>query len=70
MEYKIQTIDGLKMMGFPADFKLNGNQKEQIVQVGNAVPPAFVEGIGRQLISKLIDTSPLPQKKPRFLKKK
>jgi len=63
--------DELKQIqGFPADFKLNGNQKEQIVQVGNAVPPALVEGIGRQLITKLIDNHPLPQKKPRFLKKK
>jgi DNA (cytosine-5)-methyltransferase 1 len=31
-----------QIQGFPADFKLCGNQKEQIVQVGNAVPPAFV----------------------------
>lgn len=31
-----------QIQGFPADFKLCGNDKEQVVQVGNAVPPAFV----------------------------
>ena len=52
--------DELKMIqGFPADFKLTGNQKEQIVQVGNAVPPALVEAIGRQLMAKLV---PPPKK--------
>jgi DNA (cytosine-5)-methyltransferase 1 len=57
--------DELKMIqGFPETFKLTGNQKEQIVQVGNAVPPALVEAIGRQLIAKLAPpTSPPPPKK-------
>jgi DNA (cytosine-5)-methyltransferase 1 len=51
--------DELKMIqGFPETFKLTGNQKEQIVQIGNAVPPALVEAIGRQLIAKL----PQPKK--------
>ena len=55
--------DELKQIqGFPADFKLTGNQKEQIVQVGNAVPPALVEAIGRQLLAKLAP-QPLPKKK-------
>jgi len=59
--------DELKQIqGFPKDFKLTGNQKEQIVQVGNAVPPALVEAIGRQLITRL---APLPQKK-KFVRKK
>ena len=63
--------DELKQIqGFPEDFKLNGNQKEQIVQVGNAVPPSLVEAIGRQLLQKLVDQQPAPQKKPRFVKKK
>ena len=63
--------DELKQIqGFPSDFKLNGNQKEQIVQIGNAVPPSLVEAIGRQLIQKLTYTQPVLQKKPRFLKKK
>jgi DNA (cytosine-5)-methyltransferase 1 len=55
--------DELKVIqGFPADFKLTGNQKEMIVQVGNAVPPALVEAIGRQLIAKLT-SQPKPKKK-------
>jgi len=52
--------DELKIIqGFPESFKLTGNQKEQIVQIGNAVPPALVEAIGRQLITKLVQ----PKKK-------
>jgi len=44
--------DELKQIqGFPASFKLTGTTKEQIVQVGNAVPPALVEAIGRQLLN-------------------
>jgi DNA (cytosine-5)-methyltransferase 1 len=42
--------DELKQIqGFPADFVLRGNKKEQVVQVGNAVPPALVEGVARAL---------------------
>jgi DNA (cytosine-5)-methyltransferase 1 len=38
--------DELKQIqGFPADFKLEGNKKEQVVQVGNAVPPVLVESV-------------------------
>jgi site-specific DNA-cytosine methylase len=28
---------------------LRGNKKEQVVQVGNAVPPALVEAVARTL---------------------
>jgi site-specific DNA-cytosine methylase len=42
--------DELKQIqGFPADFELKGSAKEQVVQVGNAVPPAMVEAVARQL---------------------
>jgi len=42
--------DELKQIqGFPADFLLRGNKKEQVVQVGNAVPPALVEAVARAL---------------------
>jgi DNA (cytosine-5)-methyltransferase 1 len=42
--------DELKQIqGFPASFVLRGNKKEQVVQVGNAVPPALVEGVARAL---------------------
>jgi DNA (cytosine-5)-methyltransferase 1 len=38
--------DELKQIqGFPADFILTGNVKEQITQIGNAVPPALVESV-------------------------
>ena len=42
--------DELKQIqGFPKTFKLCGNLKEQIVQVGNAVPPAFVCSVAKSL---------------------
>ena len=38
--------DELKQIqGFPADFVITGNVKEQITQIGNAVPPALVESV-------------------------
>lgn len=47
--------DELKQIqGFPASFKLTGNTKEQIVQVGNAVPPALVQAISHELLKKLV----------------
>ena len=52
----IRTLlpDELKQIqGFPADFELKGSKKEQIVQVGNAVPPAIVEAVARQLALRL-----------------
>lgn len=42
--------DELKQIqGFPAGFKLCGNTKEKVVQVGNAVPPALVEAVAGRL---------------------
>lgn len=42
--------DELKQIqGFPAEFLLRGNKKEQVVQVGNAVPPSLVEAVARAL---------------------
>lgn len=36
--------DELKQIqGFPADFQLSGNKSQQIVQIGNAVPPPLVK---------------------------
>ncbi len=38
--------DELKQIqGFPADYKLTGSLKEQIVQIGNAVPPPLIKQI-------------------------
>jgi DNA (cytosine-5)-methyltransferase 1 len=46
--------DELKQIqGFPADFKLSGNKKDQIVQVGNAVPPPMIQAVATQLKSLL-----------------
>ena len=42
--------DELKQIqGFPADFKVLGNKKEQIVQIGNAVPPPLIEAVATVL---------------------
>lgn len=42
--------DELKMIqGFPADFKLCGNVKQKITQIGNAVPPPLVQSIAAAL---------------------
>jgi DNA (cytosine-5)-methyltransferase 1 len=52
--YYIRCIlpDELKQIqGFPADFKLVGSKKEQIKQIGNAVPPPLIQQIVKKLIS-------------------
>jgi DNA (cytosine-5)-methyltransferase 1 len=47
--------DELKQIqGFPAEFKLEGNKKEQVVQVGNAVPPALVESVATGIAKLLV----------------
>jgi len=38
--------DELKQIqGFPADYKIYGNNKEKITQIGNAVPPPIIEAV-------------------------
>lgn len=38
--------DELKQIqGFPANYKLTGNKKEQVTQIGNAVPPAMIQAV-------------------------
>lgn len=45
------TIDELKeIQGFPRDYKLCGTDKEQIIQLGNAVPPALVREVCKEMI--------------------
>jgi len=34
-----------KIQGFPDDFEINGNITDQIIQIGNAVPPPLIEQI-------------------------
>jgi DNA (cytosine-5)-methyltransferase 1 len=40
-----------QIQGFPADYIVCGNQKEQIVQIGNAVPPPLIKAIVGQVIN-------------------
>jgi DNA (cytosine-5)-methyltransferase 1 len=40
-----------QIQGFPADFQVLGNGKEQVVQIGNAVPPSFVQSVTHVLKS-------------------
>jgi DNA (cytosine-5)-methyltransferase 1 len=45
------TPDELKQIqGFPSDYKLCGNIKEQIVQIGNAVPPPLIRAVVEKII--------------------
>jgi DNA (cytosine-5)-methyltransferase 1 len=44
--------DELKQIqGFPSTFQIYGNKKEQIKQIGNAVPPTLITHIVKQLIN-------------------
>ena len=44
--------DELKQIqGFPADYKILGNKSQQIVQIGNAVPPILIDKIVKCLIN-------------------
>jgi len=43
-------IELKQIQGFPEDYKIEGNLKEQIVQIGNAVPPPLI----KQVVDKLI----------------
>jgi DNA (cytosine-5)-methyltransferase 1 len=38
-----------QIQGFPANYRWKGNEKEQIAQIGNAVPPPLAERIVRSL---------------------
>jgi DNA (cytosine-5)-methyltransferase 1 len=39
-------VDELKQIqGFPSDYKVCGSIKEQIIQIGNAVPPPLIKKI-------------------------
>lgn len=43
--------DELKQIqGFPADYIVCGNKKEQIIQIGNAVPPPLIEKVVKKLL--------------------
>ena len=53
-KYYLRCIlpDELKQIqGFPKNYKICGNTKQQITQIGNAVPPPLIEKIVRKLIT-------------------
>jgi DNA (cytosine-5)-methyltransferase 1 len=63
--------DELKQIqGFPAEFKVLGNKKEQILQIGNAVPPPMIHAVA-SVLKELIPVSPsIPEVKKRIVKKR
>jgi DNA (cytosine-5)-methyltransferase 1 len=47
---RVLLPDELKQIqGFPADYKVLGSPKDQVVQIGNAVPPQMIEAIASTL---------------------
>ena len=57
-----------QIQGFPSDYQVLGNQTEQVVQIGNAVPPALVQGVAHTLRSYLepvFEETPVVNKKKR-----
>jgi DNA (cytosine-5)-methyltransferase 1 len=57
-----------QIQGFPSDYTVLGNQKEQVVQIGNAVPPALVQGVShilRSYLEPIFETVPVIMKKKR-----
>lgn len=42
--------EAARLMGFPDDFRFHGSKTEVARQIGNAVPPALAEAIGRALL--------------------
>ena len=39
-----------QIQGFPENYKIEGNKKEQIVQIGNAVPPPLITLIIKEML--------------------
>ena len=45
------TVDEMKQIqGFPADYQVLGNRKDQVTQIGNAVPPPLIRRIVETVI--------------------
>ena len=40
-----------QIQGFPKEFYIHGSRKDQIKQIGNAVPPPLIERIAKQLLN-------------------
>jgi DNA (cytosine-5)-methyltransferase 1 len=49
---RVLTPTELKQLqGFPKDYKINGTINQQIIQIGNAVPPPLIEKVVNNLIN-------------------
>ena len=58
----------LRLQSFPATWKVEGNYRQQVHQVGNATPPLLAEVLARAVLQQLRDTrenSPLRYRIPR-----
>jgi DNA (cytosine-5)-methyltransferase 1 len=44
-------IELKQIQGFPVDYEIAGNLKQQIVQIGNSVPPGLIRIIAQKLIA-------------------
>ncbi|NBO61813.1 MAG: DNA (cytosine-5-)-methyltransferase [Flavobacteriia bacterium] len=55
-----------QIQGFPSDYKVLGNKKELVVQIGNAVPPNLVQSVStvlRSYMEPVFETVPVEVKK-------
>ncbi len=43
----------LRLQSFPANWKVEGTHREQVLQVGNATPPLLAEVLGRTILAQL-----------------
>jgi DNA (cytosine-5)-methyltransferase 1 len=58
---RILLPDELKQIqGFPADYKVLGSPKDQVVQIGNAVPPQIIEALA-SILKGYLQGVPVPQ---------
>jgi len=47
---RVLLPDELKQIqGFPSNYKIHGNNKEKVTQIGNAVPPPIIEAVSASL---------------------
>jgi A/G-specific adenine glycosylase len=46
---RVSVFEGMRLQGFPADYKLVGNFSQQVDQVSNAVPPPLARAVARAI---------------------
>ena len=68
---RVLLPDELKQIqGFPEDYKVLGSQKDQVVQIGNAVPPQIIEAIATVLSRTMPTAMPTAMPAPTVVKVK